>query len=293
MSESSISTLTGSKYTWINGKAAEQLAVEDRAIAYGHGVFETVCVLSAKPQLWSLHLNRLASGCRRLYIPLDLNQIQIQLNQFLDFFAIEGDGVLKIVVTAGCGGRGYAIPSVIEPNVVLLWFAHSPAKNNEHQKGITATVCDARLARQPLLAGLKHLNRLEQVIAKQELNTCNEDLAEGIMLDTEGFIIEGVTSNLFMVSNGVLATPQLDHAGIAGVMRELILSKAESVAVTVEIGNFSVDSLIAAEEVFFCNSLIGVWPLTKLVGCGEPVRWMYGETTRLIQKTIGPYCFPI
>ena len=276
---------------WVNGLPAEHLSLVDRGIAYGHGVFETICVIARKPQLLSLHLERLTSGCQRLYIPLEENQVKSQVSKFLESITSDRDGILKIIVTAGSGGRGYGMPTEVEPSIILLWFNRPPSQEINSTNGISVNLCETRLARQPRLAGLKHLNRLEQVLARQELNRLGDSVSEGIMLDTEGSVIEGIMSNLFMVRQGVLITPELVNAGVAGVMREFILSNAEQMLTTVQIQDVTLENLKVADEVFVCNSLIGIWPVVKLIGCGEPVSWPCGDVTRRLQEITQPYCF--
>lgn len=281
---------SGAKIVWVNGRPAEHLPAVDRGTAYGHGVFETISVLNIKPQLWSLHLNRLISGCQRLYIPINENHIQSQVKEFLASLSGYGDGILKIMVTAGSGGRGYGLPTKVEPHVILLWFDPPANQIENSQQGVSVRICETRLARQPLLAGIKHLNRLEQVLAKQELNKLKDDVDEGIMLDTAGCVVEGVMSNLFLVKEGVLITPDLANAGVAGVMREFILSRVLTVEAT-KISDVLLDELRQADEVFVCNSVFGVWPVVSLAGCSEPVSWSCGGVTRQIQEEIKPYCF--
>lgn len=285
---------SGLKHVWVNGQAVEHLSVLDRGVAYGHGVFETVCVLKKQPQLWTLHIKRLDLGCQRLFIPIDLSVIDSQVSAFLqtayDGGTLKIDGVLKIIVTAGAGGRGYGLPEKPAPQLVLLWFARPPMHKDRVNNGISVQVCKTRLATQPLLAGIKHLNRLEQVLAKQEMGAWRPSVSEGLMLDQDGNVIEGVMSNLFIVKDGVLATAGLDGCGVAGVVREMILSKDFQYGASIT-RNISIDDVLNADEVFVCNSLIGVWPVVKLVVDDGEVCWVRGEITRCVQKEILKYCF--
>jgi len=260
---------------WVDGRPEQTLSVTDRGLAYGDGLFETIGVKHGRPQLLERHLARFAEGCKRLFIPVDLSVIRAEL---LAFAAEVGEGVAKLVLTRGEGLRGYAAPAAATPRRILLASPSPayPAQNAEH--GIRLFPCATRLAEQPLLAGLKHLNRLEQVLARSEWQ--DSEHAEGLMRDLSGRIIEGVFSNLFIVRDGVLVTPDLSHSGVAGVMRAELLAQAETQGIAVAIQVVSEEQLLAADEVFLCNSLYGVWPVTALQGH----RWPVGPLTRKLQR---------
>ncbi len=261
--------------SWVDGRPAEAASVTDRGLAYGDGLFETIGVKRGSPQLLERHLARLAEGCTRLFISADLTLIRAEL---LAFSAEVGDGVAKLIVTRGEGLRGYAAPADGKARRILLAssFPAYPAVNAE--QGIRLFPCVTRLAEQPLLAGLKHLNRLEQVLARSEWH--DSEHAEGLMLDLSGRVIEGVYSNLFIVRDGRLITPELSRSGVAGVMRAELLARAEGLGLQVSIEAVSQAQLLAADEVFVCNSLYGVWPVCAL----QAHRWPVGPLTRKLQR---------
>ncbi len=261
--------------SWVDGRPAEAASVTDRGLAYGDGLFETIGVKRGSPQLVERHLARLAEGCERLSIPVDLLQIRTEL---LAFSAEIGEGVAKLIVTRGDGLRGYGAPVNAQARRILLAspFPAYPTANAE--QGIRLFPCTTRLAEQPLLAGLKHLNRLEQVLARSEWQ--DNEHAEGLMLNVSGTVIEGVYSNLFLVSRGVLITPDLSRSGVAGVMRAELLVRAEGLGYPVAIEAVSYEQLLAADEVFVCNSLYGVWPVCAL----QAHRWPVGPLTRKLQS---------
>ena len=128
--------------------------------------------------------------------------------------------------------------------------------------GVKLHLCEIRLSHQPRLAGIKHLNRLENVLARMEWDDAN--IADGLLLDAEGWVIEGTMANIFMRMGQRLVTPELSACGVAGLQRERILKHAPSLGLTPEIARFSLPSLLQAEEVFLCNSLIGVWPVCQI-----------------------------
>jgi len=261
--------------SWVDGRPKQAVAIMNRSLAYGDGLFETIGVRHGRPQLLERHLARLADGCQRLAIPADIDLIRTEL---LAFASEVGEGVAKLIVTRGDGLRGYAAPATATARRILQ-AAPAPAYPVGHaEQGVRLFPCVTRLAEQPLLAGLKHLNRLEQVLARSEWQ--DSDHAEGLMLDMSGRVIEGVYSNLFIVCDGVLVTPELSRSGVAGVMRAELLAQAERLGIPLAVQALSYEQLLAADEVFLCNSLYGVWPVCAL----QAHRWPVGPLTRKLQR---------
>ncbi len=257
----------------VNGVAANQLSVQDRGLAYGDGLFETIRVSRGIATLRSYHLRRLARSALRLRIPLDLALVE----QEVDAFAADmGAGVLKLILTRGLSQRGYAIPGS-QQITRILQAAPVPSYLPQHaEQGVILYPCSTRLGHQPLLAGLKHLNRLEQVLARSEW----QDVAypEGLMCDLAGHPVEGTMSNIFVRINDGWVTPALDQCGVAGVMRDYLmdeLGREQRLAVR----SISLSELLDAAEVFCCNSVFGVWPV---IGLGSH-RWPVGPHTRIAQ----------
>ena len=244
-------------FTLINGSLTRTLYSSDRGFAYGQGVFTTVRASGGQLQLWDKHLRRLDEGCRRLGFPIEgLPKLLIKDIGLLP----KTDLVVKIIITAGSGARGYATPEQLNPTRVIQ-IDPFPQHLKDRQS-VALRMCDTRLARQPLLAGLKHLNRLEQVLARSEWRDAS--VAEGVMLDTEGQVIECTAANLFWVKDRVLYTPDLSNSGVAGVMRAEVLERAEARGVQTEIGFFSPQTLFAADEVFLTNALTGILPVSNI-----------------------------
>ncbi|MCZ4323564.1 aminodeoxychorismate lyase [Pseudomonas anguilliseptica] len=260
--------------SWVDGQPAELLSVKDRGLAYGDGLFETIAVNAGQPVLLERHLARLAEGCVRLKISLDLPAVRAQL---LAFSQQLGDGVAKLILTRGDGQRGYAPPQPGRPRVVLQAAAKPVYPAAYAEQGVRLFACATRLAEQPLLAGLKHLNRLEQVLARSEWQDAEH--AEGLMLDASDRVIEGVYSNLLMVSSGVLVTADLSRCGVAGVMRAELLAQAAALGIECQVRDISYAELLAADEVMLCNSLYGVWPVRALLAHDWPV----GPLTRKLK----------
>ena len=242
----------------INGLKTNQIESNDRGLLYGDGLFETIQVQDGKLIFWDHHLARLLSGCDRLKIQRpDENVLFTEARTLCD--GVE-KGVLKLIYTRGCGGRGYRYTETGEPNRILQ--RHSWPEHPKRYKiaGIRTRLCETRLGHNTLLAGLKHLNRLEQVLARSEWQD-DENVVEGLMADEQGNIIEGTMSNIFYVSDNTLFTPDLSQCGVEGIIRNLILAYASMKKLKYTVKKVSVENLRNADEIFVTNSIIGLWPV--------------------------------
>lgn len=264
----------------VNGQPAESVSAHDRGFCYGDGLFETMRVLQGRIPLLERHLARLRQGSARLSIPLDEALVRSEIGQICQLLECDGaaNAVLRLTLSRGAGGRGYRPSPVLAPTRVLSCSAYQPRE--DARAGISVRLCRTPVAISPALAGLKHCGRLEQVLARMEWD--DPALAEGLMLCPEGWLIEGTMSNLFMVSGKRLLTPQLNRAGVAGVMREWLLEVADQQGLELHIGQFTPSDMLAADEVFVCNSVIGIWPVTAL----DQQRWCVGPVTRQLQGLV-------
>src|SRR5574340_17078 len=211
----------------VNGVPGNTISIRDRGLLYGDGVFRTLRATQGKALHWPLHFLKLQHDCAALGISCpDEALLRAELDRVL---AQHPDGVVKLIVTRGEGARGYAPSAAATPT--RIWdFSPLPDYPAEWPtQGIKAHVCSLWLAAQPRLAGVKHLNRLENVLAAAELNAAqrhDSQLAEGLLLDAEGHLIEGTRSNLFLVSQGELVTPDLSRCGTAGMQRGRVMAWA-------------------------------------------------------------------
>ncbi|MNM50837.1 Aminodeoxychorismate lyase [compost metagenome] len=263
-------------HSWIDGQPATAVNLQNRGLAYGDGLFETIAVRGGQPSLLDRHLDRLALGCQRLAIDADLALIRDELLRFASGL---GNGVAKLILTRGDSLRGYA-PLVGAAPRRILQGGPSPAYPVEHaEQGVRLFACTTRLGEQPLLAGLKHLNRLEQVLARAEWQ--DSEYAEGLMCDGQGRVVEGVYSNLFLIREGVLITADLGRCGVAGVMRAALLEQARASAIPVQVRDVPFDELERADEVFVCNSVYGIWPVRGISALN--LNWSPGPLTRKLQ----------
>ncbi len=256
----------------LNGQPATAISLQDRGLAYGDGLFETILVRGSTPLLLTEHLSRLQRGCAVLGLDCDMSALKQELATFLAD-ASSTDCVLKIMLTRTAGGRGYR-PAGSNCNRILTRHPVPDYSPHQPQQGVAMFVCEQRLARQRVLAGLKHLNRLEQVLASREWP--DDSVLEGLMLDTEDFVIEGTRSNVFAVIDGQLQTPMLDQCGVAGVMRDWLLQRFGSTAIAT---SFTLAQLQRASEIFLCSSVIGVWPVTMLRYADDSWSYPVGPAT--------------
>ncbi len=246
----------------INGIETTQLGALDRGLQYGDGLFETLRVRDGRPRHWAAHRQRLGEGCARLRLPDAVMEPLAEEARLLSRGVAEG--VLKIVITRGEGGRGYAPPVAPRPTRLLALFPPPDYSPSHARDGVVVRLCQTRLGHHPALAGIKHLNRLEQVLARAEWH--DPYIAEGLMLDHEDNVIEGTMSNLFLLRDGQLSTPELSRAGVAGVTRARVLRLAPSLGVTVVERVIPRGELAEADELFLTNSIIGLWPVRHCAG---------------------------
>lgn len=230
-----------------------ELDAGDRGLAYGDGLFETVRVFRQQPVWWSGHWARLARGAAALGIGLPQRDwLEAELGPLLS--VAPEDAVLKLVLTRGAGGRGYAADTDIEPTLVLSVHA-APARPTGP---LALRWCNTRVAIQPALAGIKHLNRLEQVLARSEWR--DPAIHEGLMLDTEGHVACATAANVFAYIGGRWLTPPVHRRGVAGVARAWVLANMPEAA-EAELTPADVES---AEALFLCNAVRGILPVGSL-----------------------------
>ena len=238
----------------------DQIPAADRGLQYGDGLFETVVMMQGEPLLWDRHMTRLEAGERRLGLPPE-NKARLR-REVLSLTGDNSPAVVKIILTRGAGGRGYRPP--VYPQVTRIVSLHPwpryPAQWFSH--GIRLRICSTRLGRNPRLAGIKHLNRLEQVLARQEWD--DPRMPEGLMLDEQDHVIEGTQSNLFLLKGRRLITPDLSACGVAGVVRELVLELAAEFELTSRIAAVTLGELQRADALFITNSLLGICPVVAL-----------------------------
>jgi 4-amino-4-deoxychorismate lyase len=257
----------------VEGEISERVSAMDRGLHYGDGLFETMAVLQGTPRFWQGHMDRLATGCERLGLPPTPQAVLLREVQTVS--AGRRNCVVKVIITRGTSGRGYGADPEVRTNRIVCSWAWPEDPGHLVETGIRTRICDLRLGIQPALAGIKHLNRLEQVMARAEWS--DRSIHEGILLDAEDHVISAISSNLFLVQGNRLLTPRMDRCGVRGVMRSAILNAFPS---RCEQRRITLDMLPEADEVFVCNAVRGIFPVTRID------HWEYeiGPVTREVQQ---------
>jgi 4-amino-4-deoxychorismate lyase len=260
------------------------IPADDRGLAYGDGVFRTLAMRNSHPELWPRQWAKLVADCRALLLtPPPEADLLHDISRIADEMP---DCALRITITRGSGGRGYDMPRETQPRRVVAGstLPQYPAAHQAH--GIRARFCTLRLAPQPRLAGIKHLNRLENVLARAEWNDAG--IAEGLLLDVDGNAIGGTRSNLFIAESDGLATPDLSRCGVAGVTRDAVVDSARGAGLSCRIETISRERLEAADEIILVNSLIGAWAVATL----EQRTWSDFPMTARVRKWLDALRLP-
>lgn len=252
-----------------------ELDWQERALHYGDGLFETLLKFNHQIPLWREHFDRLRRGCERLSIPLPAASWLEK--RIADESRELENAVIKIIVSRGRGGRGLQLPVLPQASVFVLCYPWSEPSDQQHR----VSICKTRLPINPNLAGLKHLNRLDYVLAAIELEK-NPELTEGIICDIEGFVIEGLISNLFFIDQSCLYTPSLDFAGVAGIMRQLVIEQADKLNLKVNEGRYTTQELLESTECFLCNSVRGITPIVAI----DQQHFIPGDYTRALMAAL-------
>ena len=264
----------------LNGQSADNIDLLDRGLHYGDGLFETIAVINGQPLCLDKHLQRLLSGCGRL--KLEFNDAELLESEINSICKNIDRAILKITVTAGVGGRGYnRSSSELKPTRLLAIHPWPDYPDNYSSQGIQVHLCSSRLGHNPGLAGIKHLNRLEQVLARNEWDDANT--MEGLMLDIDDNVIEGTMSNLFLVyPNKKLITADVSLCGIEGIVRQYILDHCAELVYTSDVKKLSLDEVYAASEMFFCNSVAGIMPVRHLADHEFPAQLSANEISQFL-----------
>jgi len=264
-----------------NGRPTQGISPLDRGLHFGDGLFETIACRRGRPRFLALHLDRLIQGCERLRIaPGDVDTIRGEVTEL----AHRTDAaIVKLIVTRGESlARGYAATGSERPMRIALRYPWPIEETGSWRAGVRAGVAAMRLGENPALAGLKHLNRLEQVLAQTERDI--RQVRELLLFSSSGRLVCGTMSNVFLVKESKLQTPRLDLCGVAGVMRRVVLREARRAGIRIEERELTAQDLEQAEEVFLTNARIGIWPVNAL----ESRELAVGPVTQSLQSAIEP-----
>ncbi|WP_343553208.1 aminodeoxychorismate lyase [Pantoea sp.] len=258
---------------WINGQPQTELSARDRAVQFGDGCFTTAAVSNGNVIMLDAHLQRLKEGCERLCMAVpDLQQLEAEMRHAASG---QDQAVLKVILTPGAGGRGYSRAGCDSPTRILALSAWPQHYATLQQQGAVLQTSPIRLARNPLLAGVKHLNRLEQVLIRQHLDQTGGD--EALVLDTEGTVVECCAANLFWRNGDEIYTPRLEHAGVDGIMRRYLMAQMAGFGQTCHLVEAKRDTIINADEVVICNALMPVLPVRQIDDVTFTARSLYQQ----------------
>ncbi|KHT59486.1 4-amino-4-deoxychorismate lyase [Photobacterium gaetbulicola] len=261
----------------INGKPDNQTAVTDRAMQYGDGCFTTMLVEHGMVRLWPFHLQRL----KETLVWLDIaepnwQELAATVSKLAANYPEKGG--VKVLISRGSGGRGYSAAGCCDTQVVVSEFAWPQQYLRWQQEGIVLGVCQQRLSHSPMLAGYKHLNRLEQVMLKREAE--QQQWLDAVVLDVAGNVVESIASNIFWRKGCTVYTPSLELSGVRGVMRRHVLQLVTELDYCLEIVNSPLDNLLCADEVFITNALMALVPVNEINGITFTQRTLLGELNK-------------
>ncbi|MBE9532696.1 MAG: aminodeoxychorismate lyase [Proteobacteria bacterium] len=264
----------------INGECKTTVDATDRGLHYGDGLFETIEISQGQPVFLQQHLARLKTGCQRLKIPFPAEALL--LDEIARLSTNVEHGVIKLMLTRGSGGRGYRQPDTIQATRIVALHPYPDYPTHYKTAGIKVRFCQYRLGLNPALAGIKHNNRLEQVLARAEWQ---DEFQEGLMLNLNEHVIEGTMSNLFVLKDQVIYTPEIKLSGIKGIMRQVIIELARQNNIVVQEALLTREFVLAADEIFLTNSVMGIWPVKSLEHNTYPI----GSVTQKIMAYLAEY----
>ena len=263
----------------IDGKPQAGISPADRGLAYGDGLFETIAAPGGRARRFEKHFARLSASCERLGIACPRREdIEADIDRLVPSSV---DCVIKIIVTRGSGGRGYRPSADLVPTRIVGVFGWPEYPAAYYREGVRAVTCSMRLGENSAIAGLKHLCRLEQVLAQREIAAAGA--AEGLMCSVSGNVVSGSTSNVFAVLQGRLCTPRLDRCGVAGVMRGEILDTSARIGLPAQERQIDPAELASASELFFCNAVREIWPVRVL----DDIAFDVGKLTQSLMHELG------
>jgi 4-amino-4-deoxychorismate lyase len=258
----------------IDGKKQSKASIFNRNTQFGDGLFETCLVENKKLLFWSNHFERMKLGCDRLKISMIDETLWLSdIKKAFSLMKID-NCIVKLVLSRGESLRGYSYKDNIRPIRITIV---SELKKNNQDKGFSLEFCNSGYNSNPKLAGIKHCNRLEQVIARAGIK-----VDDGIMLDENENVVSVTQGNIFCIQGNRLITPNLDKCGIEGTRRAVILKIAVDLGFDINIKNLSVAELLRSDEVFISNSIQGVGPVNQI----EDFVYSKHKITEIISETL-------
>jgi 4-amino-4-deoxychorismate lyase len=246
------------KFCLVNGIQQDYIDIESRGLAYGDGLFTTAKIQNGQIQYLTAHIERLSLGCNKLGItPPARDELIDQLNIVAKDYSL---AVLKVIITAKRGGRGYARSKNNSHDLIIMIYDYPTHYNELVSTGLKLGLSKQQMGINPMLAGLKHLNRLEQVLLRQELSARDED--DLLVTNINNDVIEATSANVFFILDGKLHTPDMSQSGVKGIMRQAILQRYPETIVKA----FTLTELTNVQAMFICNCVMGVMPVAVFNG---------------------------
>ncbi len=255
---------------------ASRVDTEDRGLHYGDGLFETILLTNGKLQYWDEHYFRLQQSSQ--YLKIKCPDKRWFEQKLIPFFKLKKSLVVKIMITRGSGGRGLKWLDKLQENIYIFHYDFQLSSVIQQVKMYTSEIT---LPKYKLLAGLKHLNRLDYVLATEALSHKNE-FHDALLLDTKGRVIETIINNIFFVIEGQLCTPKLNESGVRGILRGLVIKQMKAEGKKVKIAKFNLKALKTASEIFICNSVQGIRPVIVL----DTTKFKIGPVTQQLQSLL-------
>lgn len=272
---------------WVNGQQQQNVDASDRAIQFGDGCFTTLAIEQGKPFLLPEHLNRLKEGCEALFLPHP-NWHDLE-NHIINIASdTQAKGVIKIIISRGYGGRGYSSNGFMTPTVITSLSSYPSHYSHQQSEGISLSISPVTLGKNPLLAGIKHLNRLEQVLIKHHLEKTEFD--DVLVCDNEGYLVEANAANLFWRKGNTLFTPDLRDSGVKGIMRQSIIQLAKKLNWKIDIVKEKPETLYQADEVWLTNSLMPILPVSRITFSDDKC---YQYSTREYYHVVLQHCLSL
>ena len=270
--------------TLVNGAETSALDIADRGLAYGDGLFETMRIISGRVPLLSLHLARFTEGVRKLQFGHEKKLVTTFKAAVKDALKnLSGEALLKIIVTRGSGGRGYTPAEDSTCNIIVQVFDLPQYPLEYTQSGVTVKECEHRLYHNPVFAGIKHLNRLDQVLASKEL----DEEAEGLLFDQNELLVEGLKSNILVFQKDRIVTPKLDSCGVKGTLRQFLMQSSPSLGLDIVEADITRQDIDYSQGLAMINSIYGIWPVKSISGNAVPYDERCDQIRSYLQKQLG------
>ncbi|WP_250657961.1 aminodeoxychorismate lyase [Alkalimarinus coralli] len=254
---------------------------------YGDGLFETVRVVKGIAPLWEYHCKRLIKGCEKLKIETDdklIERLWSGLNRVIEIAGTKSDTcIVKLIISRGAGGRGYQVPEQSTATEVVICYPAPSYSSTHPSEGVNVTTCRYRLSENSYLAGIKHLNRLDQVLASSEVPKSS---SEGIMLDQRGRLIEGTKSNILFFGDGEIVSPATDLCGVDGVARDFVFLNAQELGLSARFERVLPSAIHQFEGMAVTNSVLGIWPVRQMDGALLPISPLVYDIQRLFNEKL-------